>query len=186
MRPTSRSPTSAPTCGRPRRPPPPSWSRRPRTELTHALDAAEQQLRSAIERRVDIASQRLDQVVARVGRPSARLALQQRRLGQLGDRCGTRSRSASSARAAGLHTLADARATASSRRLVRAGDALHRAELRLQLLDPRLVLQRGYALLVDADGAVVTRAAQTRPGQSLRATLAEGEVDLTVSQARLL
>jgi exodeoxyribonuclease VII large subunit len=39
---------------------------------------------------------------------------------------------------------------------------------------------------VDADGAVVTRAAQTRPGQSLRATLSEGEVDLTVSQARLL
>jgi exodeoxyribonuclease VII large subunit len=72
------------------------------------------------------------------------------------------------------------------RRSQRQHDRLHRAELRLQLLDPKLVLQRGYALLTDEHGGVVRSAAQTRPGQPLRAALAEGEVDLTVAQPRLL
>jgi exodeoxyribonuclease VII large subunit len=96
------------------------------------------------------------------------------------------SRSASSARAAACTRWPTREPP--PRRDGSSAPATHctREELRLQLLDPRLVLQRGYALLVDTDGAVVTRAAQTRPGQSLRATLAEGEVDLTVSQPRLL
>jgi exodeoxyribonuclease VII large subunit len=65
-----------------------------------------------------------------------------------------------------VHTLADARAAATSRRLVRTRDTLHREELRLQLLDPRLVLQRGYALLDGRAGAVCHARAQTRPGQA--------------------
>jgi exodeoxyribonuclease VII large subunit len=159
---------------------------RPRGDLLQGLEAAEQLLRSGIERRLDVASQRLDQVVARVGRPSARLAQQQRRLGQLGDRLRHAVEIRLERARSRLHTLADARAAGTTRRLVRTTDGLHRAELRLQLLDPRLVLQRGYALLVDSEGTVVTRAAQTRPGQALRASLSEGEVDLTVSQPRLL
>jgi len=59
-------------------------------------------------------------------------------------------------------------------------ERLARAALRLELLDPRLVLQRGYAWLTDAEGQAVTRAAQTRPGQALRATLHDGAVDLQV------
>lgn len=58
--------------------------------------------------------------------------------------------------------------------------------MRLELLDPRLVLRRGYALLTDLDGAAITSAAQTRTGQALRATLADGEVDLTVAPRRLI
>ncbi|HEY9511485.1 MAG TPA: exodeoxyribonuclease VII large subunit, partial [Rhodanobacter sp.] len=50
---------------------------------------------------------------------------------------------------------------------------------RLQLLDPRLVLQRGYALLTDArSGQPVTSVAQVLPGQLLHAALADGTVDL--------
>jgi exodeoxyribonuclease VII large subunit len=159
---------------------------RPRADMLGGLQAAEQLLRTGIERRLDQASQRLDQVIQRVGRPSARLALQQRRVGQLGDRL-RHAVELRLERARGrLQAAADARPGGAARSLGRASDRLHRSELRLQLLDPRLVLQRGYALLVDAEGAVVTRAAQTRPGQALRATLAEGEVDLTVAQARLL
>ena len=51
---------------------------------------------------------------------------------------------------------------------------------RLELLDPKLVLQRGYALLRDDEGAPITSAKQTHPGQPLSATLADGEVALTV------
>jgi exodeoxyribonuclease VII large subunit len=54
----------------------------------------------------------------------------------------------------------------------------------MELLDPRLVLQRGYALLVDAAGRPVTSVQQTHPGQSLVATLADGEVALTVAPQR--
>ncbi|MEG2632769.1 MAG: exodeoxyribonuclease VII large subunit, partial [Comamonas sp.] len=63
---------------------------------------------------------------------------------------------------------------------------LERAALRLELLDPRHALQRGYALLTDAQGQAVTRVAQARPGDALRASLSDGDIDLTVIHPRLL
>jgi exodeoxyribonuclease VII large subunit len=158
----------------------------PRADLLQVLAGAQQRLRSAIERRVDGAAQRLDTAVARLGRPSARLALQQRQLGALQARLRHAVELRLERARAALRQHTAAQAAALERRIDRQRERLHRAELRLQLLDPRLVLQRGYALLTDADGQVVTRAAQTRPGQALRAELAEGSVDLTVSQPRLL
>jgi exodeoxyribonuclease VII large subunit len=58
--------------------------------------------------------------------------------------------------------------------------------LRLELLDPRLVLQRGYALLTDSHGHAVTSVGQARLGDALRATLADGVLDVTVDQPCLL
>ena len=73
------------------------------------------------------------------------------------------------------------------RSLVQRRERLERAALRLQLLDPRLVLQRGYALITDIDGRAVTTVRQAPPGTALRATLADGSVDVTVAtQSRLL
>ena len=65
-------------------------------------------------------------------------------------------------------------------------ERLERAALRLELLDPRLVLQRGYALLTDTSGQAVISIRQAQPGDALRATLSDGAVDVTVSQPRLL
>jgi exodeoxyribonuclease VII large subunit len=48
------------------------------------------------------------------------------------------------------------------------------------------VLQRGYALLTDAQGRAVTRAGQVRLGDTVHARLAEGELDLAVTPRRLL
>ena len=59
-----------------------------------------------------------------------------------------------------------------------------RAQLRLQLLDPKLVLRRGYAWLSDRQGQTIASVSQIHSGQSLTATLADGEVDLTVSHVR--
>ena len=72
------------------------------------------------------------------------------------------------------------------RSLAQRQQRLERAALRLQLLDPRLVLQRGYALLTDTEGAVVSSVRQAPPGAALRATLADGVVDVSVVQPRLL
>lgn len=158
----------------------------PQADLLHRLERWHDRLRDGVTRRLDAAAQQLDVAMARVGRPSARLAQQQRRVAQLDDRLRhavvlrlERARSR-------LGALEADRRTVSMRTLQRSGDRLHRVELRLHLLDPRLVLQRGYALLTDEAGTVISRAAQARVGQDLKAMLAEGELDLTVARPRLL
>ena len=158
----------------------------PRGEMLQRLQGSQGRLQEGVARRLDAASQRLDVASARVGRPSARLAQQHRRIAQLEDRLRHAVVLRIERARARLAALASERSTAHAHALQRPGDRLHRLELRLQLLDPRLVLQRGYALLTDDDGSVITRAAQVSAGQGVRATLAEGELDLTVARPRLL
>jgi len=73
-----------------------------------------------------------------------------------------------------------------ARGLERQRAPLEQLALRLQLLAPQRVLERGYALLADDQGKSVTSAAQVRPGAPLRAQLADGCIDLTVVPPRLL
>lgn len=154
----------------------------PRETWIAALDLEHDRLREATFRRIDRATQRVDQAAAHLGRPSARTAQQHLRI----ERNAQRLRFALAARLQRAHERlardgAGLRAAAAER-VARADRSLERAALRLQLLDPRLILQRGYALLTDtASGKPVTSTAQVHAGQALRAALADGEVDLTVS-----
>ena len=66
-----------------------------------------------------------------------------------------------------------------------ARERLQRAALRLELLDPRLVLQRGFSWLSNAQGQALTSVTQTTPGEALHATLADGVVELQVLASRL-
>ena len=66
------------------------------------------------------------------------------------------------------------------RSLARQAAWLERAALRLSLLDPQLVLERGYAWLSDDQGQALTQAAQFQSGQSVQATLSDGVVPLVV------
>ena len=70
--------------------------------------------------------------------------------------------------------------------LQRSLQQIEQVQLRLQLLDPKLVLQRGYVWLADMHGTPITRAKMLHIGQPVRATLSDGEVDLTVSASRLI
>ena len=70
--------------------------------------------------------------------------------------------------------------------LQRGRQRVERAQLRLELLDPKLVLKRGYAWLADLQGQPIISSKNTHAGQPVRATLADGEVDLTVSARRLI
>jgi exodeoxyribonuclease VII large subunit len=144
------------------------------------LEAMHEHLERVTWRRLDSASQRLDQAASRLGRPSARMAQQQLRLG----RCAHRLRYAAAARlekAVALNSVAQSRFEEALRqRIGVARQSLERLGLQLQLLDPKLVLQRGYALLKDESGRPVTSVGHTRPGQTLHAALADGEVDLRV------
>ncbi|MBC7375870.1 MAG: exodeoxyribonuclease VII large subunit [Burkholderiaceae bacterium] len=146
-----------------------------------ALELIHGRLSDAAARRLDVQNQRLDYVATRLGRPSALMSRQQMRLGQ-------QAHSLRYAMAAALlgkgHELQFLKVDFSHRvgaSVERSRLRLQRAQMRLELLDPRLVLKRGYALLSDAGGHAITSASQAAPGQALRATLADGEVDLTVS-----
>ena len=158
----------------------------PREVWLGALDLAAGRLDDAALTHIDRQGQRLDLAASRLGRPSGLVARQQLRLSQHAQqlRYGVRSGVlAHRSRQDEVRQRLDA-ATRSAAQA--AATRLDRARLRLDLLDPRLVLQRGYAMLRDSDAKPVTRAAQTHAGQTLRATLADGEVDLAVLPARLI
>jgi len=159
----------------------------PRDVWLRALDLLGARLIDAAERQLDSRHQRLDQVAARLGRPSSLAARQHLQLARLAQRM----RHAVHLRLQGEgHTqagMAGGLQQAARQRLRLHAERLERTEMRLALLDPRLVLQRGYALLTDQAGRAVVSARQAVPGDALHATLADGTLDLTVApQARLL
>jgi exodeoxyribonuclease VII large subunit len=53
-------------------------------------------------------------------------------------------------------------------------------ETRLGLLDPHLVLDRGYAWLTDDSGQALTKVGDFQVNQAVTATLADGRVDMQV------
>ena len=157
-----------------------------RSEWLAELDQAQQQLRSVAGRRLDLEGQRIDVAATRLGRPSARLSAQQLRIAGAAHRLRYAVAMRLQAAQASVPAAQAALSAAFANRLRRTSDSLERHRIRLELLDPRLVLQRGYALLTDLDGSAITSASQTRTGQAVRATLADGEIDLTVAPRRLI
>jgi exodeoxyribonuclease VII large subunit len=147
------------------------------------LALAQERLASSAWRRLDSLAQRLDVAASRLGRPSGRVGLQLRQL----ERHAQRLRYAAQTRIA----LNDRRFAIGLDRLrrVAAGQLeqhaarLDRTGLRLASVDPRHVLQRGYALLTQPDGTLLAHTAQAQPGQSVQALLADGRLDLTVKRA---
>lgn len=81
----------------------------------------------------------------------------------------------------------DGRATAAlTRRLHHATTQLRECAGRLESLSPLAVLGRGYAVCWNADRtAIIRAAAQATPGDRVRVTLAEGELDCDVRRATL-
>lgn len=158
----------------------------PREVWLGALALAQDRMDNAVQRVLDRQAQRLDIAAQRLGRPSEQLARNQLQL----------SRQAQRLRHAMLLKLQH---VSQSQKVLQANlpnilrrsleqqkHQLDRIDLRLQLLDPRLVLQRGYALLTDERGRPVTQVGQAVPGAALKAQLSDGSVDVVVTQPRLL
>jgi exodeoxyribonuclease VII large subunit len=127
-----------------------------------SADQMQERLRSALTRLLDRQSQRLDLAAVRIGKPSSVVAGMRHRLDSAHQRMG--------------HAL--------HRDLEQRRHRVQRAELRLGLLDPTLVLSRGYAWLTDTQGQALTRVSQLQSGQSVGARLADGSVELTVQSVR--
>jgi exodeoxyribonuclease VII large subunit len=145
------------------------------------LERADDRLRNAIRGRVDSAGQRLDVAASRLGRPLARMGAQQLRLGRAAHRLRYAVMGRLENDKGRFRAMETQLKHAVQSRLQRASQLFDRSRLRLELLDPRLVLARGYALLTNEAGHPVSSVHQTHPGQALRATLADGEVALTVT-----
>lgn len=152
----------------------------PQAHWLGALALLQEQLRDAVQDRLDRAAQRLDLALSRLGRPSARLASQRLRVNGLGQGLQHAAARLLLLQSQALLRRAEAWPQALRRAAQARRQRLDHAALRLQLLDPSLVLQRGYAWLTDTEGRAVTCAAQTHVGQLLRATLADGALPVVV------
>ena len=135
----------------------------------------------ALHRAIDLRTQRLDQLAQRLGRPSGRMHENHQRQTVLQHRLAGAVQLRRQRLGMGLDQLSAALPQARDRALVAQAQRLDRCASALSLLDPTLVLERGYAFLTDAErGGVLTSASQVQPGQRVRATLADGSLGLTV------
>ena len=153
----------------------------PQAELLSNLQLWSSALQTIVHRQLDTQEQHLDRAQARLGRPSEGLSAEKMQLLRLQQRLGQAVQTRNQRCHNELATLASGLARGVQQTPATARERLHRAALRLGLLDPKLVLQRGFAWLSDVDGQAVTSVAQTAEGQALQATLADGVVDLRVA-----
>lgn len=147
------------------------------------LQYLQERVQSLVWAGVDERAQGLDRLAQRLGRPSTRLHDSRQQLLGLQHRLhsGVQLAIAAHRNRSAAVALALPQAVRRAQELQR--QRLQRSEHALDLLDPRLVLQRGYAWLADAQGLAVTGVAQVQAGQALTATLADGVLDLTVNAA---
>lgn len=139
-------------------------------------------MRRGVESALDQRAQRLDRLSAHLGRPSGRLARAAEQLTRSQGRMHKALELALQRQAWRLDELQSRLPPAVHRGLLTSAQRLQRAQDSLALLDPRLVLQRGYAYLTDSKGRAVTRVAQALPGAEVQATLADGVLPLRVRE----
>lgn len=153
----------------------------PRDLWLGALDLLDERLSDALDGRIDALGQRIDQAAGRLGRPSNLVARQQLRLAHHAQRLRYAMLSRRERLSQTPRSIAADFPLRLGRALVQRRERLERMALRLRLLDPALVLQRGYAWLTDTDGHAIVSATQLAAGDAVKARLADGEVDLTVT-----
>ncbi len=156
----------------------------PRHELLENLQSWTSVLQNLTHRHLDQQMQRLDRAQSRLGRPSSGVTLEKMQLMAMQQRLQAALDIRIQHERHGLVNLAGHFDRSLKQVPVRARERLQRSELRLELLDPKLVLQRGFSWLSSADGQAITSVAHTAAGQDVQATLADGVVELQVTATR--
>ena len=136
-------------------------------------------LRDTISRR----DQRIDELGLRLeAAASRRLHLNTQRLATLTDRLRRQNISVRIATTQRRLQAATERLLRTATRTVSANQTrLDRSTTRLEALSPLAVLSRGYALVYAENGILLRSAADTSPGETIRARLAEGTLTAKVS-----
>ncbi len=148
------------------------------------LDQFQARLSDALEQQLDRQSQRLDLAASRLGRPSGLVARQRLALSAQAQRLRYAATHGLTQRQRDLQQLGKAWPQSTQRGLQTQQQRLERAGLRLQLLDPSLVLQRGYAWVSNERHEAVTRAQGLAPGQLLHLHFSQGQADVNVTAIR--
>jgi len=151
-----------------------------RETALEALRNMSQSLSDQLHAVLDAQGQALDWVQSRLGRPSAMVAahrvstlqLQQRMHQALSKRVQMLGQKSAAVQTALMRVV---QSQASSQR-----QAQQQLGWRLHNLDPRLVLQRGYAWLTDEQHQPITSVHQLSPDQSLTVSLSDGEAGVRV------
>jgi len=127
-----------------------------RREMTANLSELRTRLTEAVEHRLAMARQRVEQLAAR---PALRRPLQ--RVRDLEQR---------------LDTIAQRLERATNQRVVQASTQIAALAARLESLSPLNVLTRGYSLTHTADGKLVRAAAEVKAGDEIVTRVAAGEI----------
>jgi exodeoxyribonuclease VII large subunit len=144
------------------------------------LDAVGQALVNSVHLMLDKMNQRLDRVSSRLGRPSGRISDQKSKLSRVGQTLQFALKSQIERQKQSVQSM-----SVTLPRLLKANyqdhqSAVNHLQTRLGLLDPHLVLERGYAWLTDETGQALTHSKDFKPMQDVMATLADGKVKLKV------
>ena len=151
-----------------------------RQTALETLDHMAQSLTGQLQAVLDAQGQALDWVQSRLGRPSALVAahrvsavqLQQRMQQSLSKRIQMLGQKSAAAQTALMRVV---QSEAASKR-----QSQQQLGWRLHNLDPRLVLQRGYAWLTDEQNKPITSVHQLSPEQTLTVSLSDGEAGVRV------
>ncbi len=151
-----------------------------RDGLDRSALSLQQRVRSELER----AGQTLDFLASRLARPSALLLRQRMLLFERGQRLLDLARAQRRAGEVRLANLGGGLQTAVRTCLTRSGDRLERCQLRLELMNPRQVLRRGFVWVNSPDGRAVTRVAEIDRKLPLTLQFADGQADVSVNDVR--
>ena len=146
------------------------------------LVALQERFSRSLWRVLDTQTQGLDHLQYRLGAPSGYAMKQSSRLDMLEQRLAPALKHRAQNGAFELEQLGQKMRRALVGCAQTRAQALDRAQLRLGLLDPSLVLKRGYAWLSDEHGVPITQVRGLKKGQAIAASLSDGRVALEVSQ----
>jgi exodeoxyribonuclease VII large subunit len=144
-----------------------------------AADLMQERLQDALQDALNTQSQRVDTAARRLARPTERLASQRHALQSLDFALKQQSLSIYERSAQQIKGLERDLAQNISSRLGLAHERHARATQALEHLNPQRVLERGFAVLQDSQGAVINSHLQAHSGQSITARVADGEIALT-------
>jgi exodeoxyribonuclease VII large subunit len=146
-----------------------------------ALNAVEQALSNSLTTRLDKMNQRLDWVATRLGRPSGRIADQKSKVNQLGQSLQFALKAQVQKKKQSHQTMASSLPRLLQTNVQAQKQSWVNLQTRLGLLDPHLVLERGYAWITDESGQALTHVEDFTSSQDVTATLANGQVRLKVN-----
>ena len=158
----------------------------PRQAWLDGLTLMEQRIQSGVLRQIDKNAQRLDANAVRLGRPSQQMANQRLHLSQLKQRAHHGLLMKMQQHAHRHQALEAGLGQTTAQHLKTQRQWVAQMHQRMELLNPQRVLERGYSVLTTQSGQVITRVEQVAVGAPLKAMLADGVLDVTVTQPKLL